>query len=217
VLAPSIPVSLLLGSIGLLFALAIGIPAGIYAAVRHNSWADRAAITLAMGGVILPNFILGPLLVMLFAFVLGWLPPAGWGQPCDVILPGFLTGLPAAAMIARLVRSGMIEELSKDYIRAARARGVGEFKVVVKHALKNGVMPVVSYMGPAAANILTGTVVVESLFAIPGMGMHFVHGALNRDYQLVMGAVLLYCVLLMTFNLLVDIGYRFLDPRVEVS
>ncbi len=215
VLGPAIPVSLLLGAIGLTVALALGIPAGVIAAVRYNSWTDRAAITAAMGGVILPNFILGPLLVMVFAFGLGILPPAGWGRPVDMILPAFLTGLPAAAMIARLTRAGLIEELRKDYIRAARARGVPEYKVVLKHAMKNGILPVVSYLGPAAANVLTGTVVVETIFAIPGMGTHFVDGAIQRDYKVVLGAVLVYCVLLMTFNFLVDLAYRFLDPRVE--
>jgi oligopeptide transport system permease protein len=211
------PVSLELGLWALLLALAIGVPIGVIAAVRQNSGADFAAMAAALAGVSIPNFVLGPVLVLGFSLTLFLFPPALWDGPRSRVLPVLTLSTAYVAYIARLTRGGMLEILRQDYIRTARAKGLPERAVVFKHALKLGILPVVSYLGPAAARIVMGSIVVETLFAIPGLGRHLVNGAFNRDYTLVLGVVLFYAAFLMTLNLVVDIAYTRLDPRVELS
>ncbi len=210
-----LPVSVTLGASALALALAVGIPAGVVAAVRHNRPADHLAMGLAMTGVSLPNFVLGPLLILLFALVLRWLPVAGWGSWRHLVLPAVTLGLYYAAYIARLTRAGMLEVIRQDFIRTARAKGAPERRVVGRHALRLALLPVVSYLGPAAAKVLTGSVVVETIFAVPGIGRYFVTAALNRDYTMVLGTALFFSAFLVAFNLLVDLAYGWLDPRIR--
>jgi oligopeptide transport system permease protein len=211
------PVSLELGLWALLFAILIGVPIGVIAAVRQNSGADFAAMAAALAGVSIPNFVLGPVLVLGLSLTLFLLPPALWQGPQSRILPVLTLSTAYVAYIARLTRGGMLEVLRQDYIRTARAKGLPERAVVFKHALKLGILPVVSYLGPATARIVMGSIVVETLFAVPGLGRHLVNGAFNRDYTLVLGVVLFYAAFLMTLNLLVDLAYTQLDPRVELT
>jgi oligopeptide transport system permease protein len=168
-------------------------------------------------GVSIPNFVLGPIAMLVFALALGWLPVAGWGSWRHVILPAFTLGTFYAAYVARLTRAGMLEVVGQDFIRTARAKGLGEATVILRHALPSAILPAVSYLGPASAAVLTGSVVVESVFSIPGIGRYFVASALNRDYTMVLGTVVAYSVLLLVFNLCVDILYAYLDPRVQVQ
>jgi oligopeptide transport system permease protein len=216
-LGPALPVSLALGVLALSFAVAFGLVLGICAGLRPNSRADHASMGLAMLGISLPNFVIGALLVIVFALSLRVLPVAGWGSFRHLLLPSITLGLPYAAYIARLARNGTIEVMQQDFIRTARAKGLPEHRVVLVHALKGALLPVVSFLGPAAAGILTGSFVVESLFGIPGMGQWFVKGAINRDYSLVLGSAILYATLVTVFNLLVDLAYAWLDPRVRSS
>ena len=211
------PVSLELGLWALLFALAFGVPIGVIAAVRQNSGVDFAAMGAALAGVSIPNFVLGPVLVLGFSLTLFLFPPALWDGPQSRVLPVLTLSTAYVAYIARLTRGGMLEILKQDYIRTARAKGLPERAVVFKHALKLGILPVVSYLGPATARIVMGSIVVETLFAVPGLGRHLVNGAFNRDYTLVLGVVLFYAAFLMTLNLMVDIAYTRLDPRVELT
>jgi oligopeptide transport system permease protein len=217
IIAQAFPISATLGFLGLLLAVSVGVSAGILAAVRKNTLVDYGAMTLAMTGVSIPNFVLASLLIIVFVYWLGCLPPAGWGQWKNLILPAFVTGAPYAAYFARLARAGMLEVLQQDYVRTAKAKGLSNRKVVLKHALKAGVIPVVSFLGPATANILSGSIVVEKIFDIPGMGTFFVQGTLNRDYLLVVGVVIIFATLLMVFNTMVDIAYAWLDPRVRLD
>ncbi len=210
-------VSAELGGWALLLSLLIGIPIGTIAAVRQNQAADFAAMTLALAGVSIPNFVLGPVLVLVFSLTLLWLPAALWTSPASRILPVLALSVSYVAYIARLTRAGMLEVLRQDYIRTARAKGLSERVVVMKHALKLGLLPVVSYLGPAAARIIMGSIVIEQIFAIPGLGRYLVVGAVNRDYTLVMGVVLFYASFLLVLNLLVDLSYSWLDPRVELA
>jgi oligopeptide transport system permease protein len=210
-----LPVSLLLGAAALAIAVLLGGAAGLLAGLRRNSLADVALMSLALGGVSVPNFVLGPLLMLLFALGLGWLPVAGWGSWRHLVLPAVTLGAFYAAYVARLTRAGVLEVIGQDFIRTARAKGLGEAGVVLRHALPGAVLPVVTYLGPAAAAVLTGSVVVETVFGIPGMGRYFVSSALNRDYTMVLGTVLVYSVLLVGFNLLVDLLCAFLDPRIR--
>jgi oligopeptide transport system permease protein len=210
-----IPVSLTLGVCALLFALLLGGAAGILAALRHNRLVDYLTMSLALGGVSIPNFVLGPLLILVFALWLGWLPVAGWGSWRHLVLPAVTLGVLYTAYIARLSRAGMLEVLFQDFVRTARAKGVRESVVVLRHALPSAVLPVVSYLGPAAAGALTGSVVVETIFGIPGIGRYFVQSALNRDYTMVLGTVIVFSALLVVFNLIVDLLYAWLDPRVS--
>jgi oligopeptide transport system permease protein len=210
-------VSAELGGWALLLSLLIGIPVGTIAAVRQNQPTDFAAMTLALAGVSVPNFVLGPVLVLMFSLSLMWLPAALWTGPESRILPVLALSVSYVAYIARLTRAGMLEVLRQDYIRTARAKGLSERVVVVKHALKLGILPVVSYLGPAAARIIMGSIVIEQIFAIPGLGRYLVIGAVNRDYTLVMGVVLFYASFLLVLNLLVDLAYSWLDPRVELA
>lgn len=217
IIAQGLPVSAQVGFWALMVSMVIGIPAGVIAALRQNRAADYTAMSFAMVGVSIPNFVLGPILMLVFALWIGWLPVAGWGEPGNVVLPAVTLGTAYAAYVARLTRSGMLEVVHQDFIRTARAKGLPERIVVLRHALKGGLLPVVSFLGPAAAGLLTGTVVVERIFGIPGIGQFFVTSALNRDYTMVMGTVLLFSAVLILFNLVVDVAYGFLDPRVRYS
>ena len=217
ILLRALPVSATLGLCAYLFALAVGITTGTLAALRQNSWIDYASMTLAMLGISIPNFVLGPLLALIFALTLFWLPPALWnGFPSkSIILPALTLSALYIAYIARLTRSGMLEVLRSDYIRTARAKGLSERDVVVRHALRGGLLPVVSFSGPALAFLITGTVVVEKVFALPGLGNYFINACFNRDEPLIIGIVAFIAIAVLGFNLLVDISYGFIDPRIR--
>ena len=217
IIARSLPVSATVGILAYLLALVVGIIAGSIAALKPNSKRDHASMALAMLGISIPNFVLGPILVLIFSLTLYWLPPSRWnGFPSrNVILPVItLSGL-YMAYIARLTRAGMIEVLRSDYIRTARAKGLSETQVVIRHSLRGGLMPVVSYTGPALAFLVTGTVVVERIFLLPGLGNYFIQASLNRDEPLILGIVAFIAITLLLMNLLVDIAYAYLDPRIR--
>ncbi len=217
-IARHLPVSMGLGLLALLVAVLAGVSAGTIAAVRRNSAMDHTTMVVAMTGLALPTFVIGPILALVFGQWWGWLPVAGWQgftTPRYLILPVLTLALPFAARIARLTRAGMLEVLSADHVRTARAKGLSGSMVVWRHVLRGGLLPVISYLGPATADILTGSVVVEAVFAIPGIGQEFVQSALSRDYTVVMGTVLVYGVLLIVFNMLSDILYVLADPRVR--
>jgi oligopeptide transport system permease protein len=216
IIALSLPVSMQLGVLAMIFALLVGVPLGIIGAMRQNTWADTAAMGTAMLGVSVPRFVLAPILVLVFALNLYILPVARWETWRNMVLPVVCAGLPVAAYIARLMRGGMLEVIRSDFVRTARAKGLSERKVILKHALKGAMLPVVSYLGPGFSSLLVGSLVVEKIFNIPGMGRYFVEAAQNRDYNLVMGVMLVYGFLLMFFNTVVDIAYSWLDPRVEL-
>jgi oligopeptide transport system permease protein len=215
IIAEAFPVSLELGALALLVALLVGLPAGVIAAVRRNTWLDHLPMSLAMSGICLPSFVLGPLLILLFALKLGWVNPMGWDQPSDRILPALTLGLYYAAYIARLARGGMLEILSQDFMRTARAKGLPGWLVVVRHGLRGGLLPVVTFLGPAIAGLLTGSFAVETIFFIPGLGRFFVIAAFNRDYTMVLGTVMFYAVLIVLLNLVVDVVHLALDPRLR--
>ncbi len=217
IIAQSLPVSLVLGVSAIALAVVIGVPVGVVSAVRRGSWFDVASLGLVLIGVSLPTFVTGTGLLLFFAMKLGWLPVGGWGSLSQLPLPALTLSLPFMAYIARLTRLGMLDVLNSDYIRTARAKGVGRLRVVWKHALKNAMLPVVSYLGPALAMAMTGSFVVEKLFNISGLGQHFVNSVLNLDRGLIMGTVLVYSGLLVGMNLLVDVCYAFVDPRVRVQ
>ncbi len=217
IILEAFPVSAELGGWSLLFAILLGIPLGVIAAVRKNGPADVGAMSLALAGISIPNFVLGPALVLMFSLSWFLLPPALWHGPASRVLPVFTLAVTYLAYIARLTRAGMLEVLRQDYIRTAHAKGLNERTVIFKHALKLGVLPVVSFLGPAAARIVMGSIVVETIFAVPGLGRYLVTAAFNRDYTLVLGGVLFYALLLIVLNLLVDVAYTFLDPRIEVA
>lgn len=211
----SLPVSLELGIYGMIIALIIGVTAGIIASLRPNTMTDYIPMSLAMTGVCLPMFVLGPLLVLLFAMNLKWFNPSGWTDGSDRVLPALTLGIYYAAYLARLTRGGMLEVLGQDYIRTARAKGASEWRVVLRHALRGGLLPVVSFLGPALAGIISGSFIVESIFQIPGLGRYFVTAAFNRDYTMVMGTVIFFAVLIILFNLLVDVLQVWLNPRLR--
>ena len=213
----SLPVSAAVGLCAYLLALIVGITLGSLAALKQNSKLDYASMALAMIGISVPNFVLGPILVLIFSLTLYWLPPSRWyGFPSrGVILPVLTLSGIYMAYIARLTRAGMLEVLRSDYIRTARAKGLSERQVVVRHALRGGLMPVVSFTGPALAFLLTGTVVVERLFALPGLGNYFIQASLNRDEPLIIGIVSFIAITLLLMNLLVDVAYAYLDPRIR--
>jgi ABC-type dipeptide/oligopeptide/nickel transport system permease component len=217
VIAEGFPVSASLGILALSFAIVLGTTSGVISAVRRHSWLDLGFMTMATLGIAVPNFVLASLAVILFVFVIPLFPAAGWGKLSQLFLPAFCLGAPFAGYIARLTRAGMLEVLSLDYIRTAYAKGLSEQKVIVHHALRGAITPVVSYLGPATAAILTGSLVIERIFALPGMGSHFVESAFQRDYTLAMGMVLVYSFLLFVMNTLVDISYVMIDPRVKLK
>jgi len=216
-IATGFPASLKVGGLALLVAVFVGVGLGTLAALRRNGRLDHAVMALAMVGIAVPNFVMAPILALLFGVHLAWLPVGGWGDGGlrNLVLPVTALALPQIAYIARLTRGAMIEELHRDHVRTARAKGLGERIVVVRHTLRGGLLPVVSYLGPATAGLVTGSVVIETIFAIPGIGRYFVQGALNRDYTLVMGVVIFYAVLIILLNLLVDLLYCVLDPKVK--
>jgi oligopeptide transport system permease protein len=211
------PVSLTLGASAILVAVLFGVTAGSIAALRQNSAVDHGVMAVSMTGISIPNFVMAPLLVLVFAIYLRWLPAGGFGGGSlrNLVLPVTALALPQIAYLARLTRGSMIEVLRSNFVRTARAQGLPTWAVVVKHALKPTLLPVVSYLGPATAAVITGSVVVEQIFSIPGLGRYFVAGALNRDYTLVMGVVVFYGVLVIAFNFLVDVAYGWLDPKVR--
>ena len=210
-------VSAELGAWALLVAVLIGVPLGVLAAVRQNGPVDMAAMSLALLGVSVPNFVLGPLLVLVFALTLTWFPAALWAGPSSRVLPVLALSATYIAYLARLTRGGMLEVLQSDFVRTARAKGLSERAVVLGHAFQTGILPVVAYLGPAASRILMGSIVIEQIFAVPGLGRYLVVGAVNRDYTLVLGGVLFYAIFLMIVNLLVDLVQARLDPRVELA
>ncbi len=212
-----VPVSAELGSISLAVALVLGIGLGTLAAIRRNTWVDYIASSFGMIGISIPTFVVGPLLVLALAIHLGWFNASGWYGPADRVLPALVLGIAYAAPISRLTRGGLLEVLNQDFIRTARAKGASEFRVVTRHALRGGLLPVVSFLGPAVAGILTGSFVIETIFQIPGIGREFVNSAFNRDYTLVLGTVILYAVLIMALNLAVDIAQAWMNPKVRLE
>src|SRR4051812_6040982 len=217
VIAQGLPVSATLGILALTFAITLGLSAGIVSAVYRGSAADLALMSLATIGIALPSFVVAGLSILLFVFMFPIFPAAGWGTLRQLVLPAVCLGAVYAAEIARISRTGMLDALSQDFVRTARAKGLSQLSVALRHALPTALLPVVSFLGPAVAGILTGSVVVEKIFAIPGLGWHFVQAALQRDHPLTMGLVLLYTVLLYSLNFLVDVSYGILDPRVELK
>jgi oligopeptide transport system permease protein len=216
-IARGLPISLTLGVAALLLALAVGVPLGVIAALRQRTPADYSVAVVAVLGVALPSFVTGPLFALVFGLHLKWLPVAGWeaGEPRFLVLPVVTLALPVIAYVARLTRGSLLEVLSTAYIRTARAKGLSTWRLVSRHAMKAALLPVVSYLGPAAAFVVTGSLVVETVFGLPGTGRNLVLGAINRDYPLVMGMIVLYGTLTLLFNLLADLIYGWLDPRVR--
>jgi oligopeptide transport system permease protein len=217
IITRSLPVSAAVGILAYLLALFVGIPVGSFAALKQNSRWDYSSMALTMLGISIPNFVLGPILVLVFSLSLYWLPPSRWNGffSRNIILPVLTLSAVYMAYIARLTRAGMLEVLRSDYIRTARAKGLSEKDVVIRHALRGGLMPVISYTGPALAFLLTGTVVIEKIFALPGLGNYFIQASLNRDEPLIIGIVAFIAITLLLMNLLVDVAYAFLDPRVR--
>jgi len=215
IIAEKLPVSAELGILSIAVALGAGLPLGVLAAVRRNTWVDYLCSSFAMVGICVPTFVLGPLLILVFAIHLGWFNASGWYVPADRLLPSLTLGLVYAAYVARLTRGGMLEVLGQDFIRTARAKGASESRVIVRHALRGGLAPVVSFLGPAIAGIVTGSFVIETIFQIPGIGREFINSASNRDYTLVLGTVILYAAFLIAMNLLADIALVWLNPRLK--
>jgi oligopeptide transport system permease protein len=219
ILKQNAPVSLTLGLASMILALAVGVSLGVLAALRRNGILDVGAMGLAILGVCVPTFVTAPLLILLFGSTLQWLPNGGWngGALPNMILPVIVLALPQAAILSRLTRAGMIEALGAGHVRTARARGLPEAAVVLRHALRPALTPLVSYLGPAAAGLLTGSLVVEKIFNLPGLGKFFVISALQRDYTVVMGMIVVYAVLVLLLNLLGDLMLAVVDPRVRLS
>ncbi|MFU2077769.1 oligopeptide ABC transporter permease OppB [Avibacterium endocarditidis] len=215
--AQSFPVSLKLGFSAFLIALVCGISAGVIAALKQNKWLDYLIMTFAMTGIVVPSFVVAPLLVLIFSITLKWLPSGGWegGQLTNMILPMIALSLSYIASIARIMRSSMIEVLHSNFIRTAKAKGLPMSRIILKHALRPALLPVISYMGPAFVGIITGSMVIESIFVLPGIGQLFVNGALNRDYSLVLSLTILVGTLTIVFNAIVDILYAVIDPKIR--
>ena len=213
----SFPRSAYIGAWSFLFVVVFGVGLGVIAALKQNRWLDYTVMTAAMTGVVFPNFVMAPLLVLLFAVTLRWLPAGGWegGQVEYIVLPIIAMATSYIAQVARITRSSMIETLRSPFIRTARAKGIPRHKIVLRHALKPALIPVVSYLGPAFVGIITGSVIIDQVFSTGGIGQHFVNGAINRDYSLILGVTILVGVLTIVFNVAVDILYTWLDPRVR--
>lgn len=210
------PVSATLGLLAITLALFVGVSVGAYAALKQNSLIDYAVMSVAMSGISIPTFVVAPLLILVIALGLGWLPAGGWDWSLSrMVMPVITLALPLIAYISRLMRASLIEVLHSNFIRTARAKGLSESQVIFRHALKPAALPVISFLGPAVAGVLTGSVVVERIFTVPGLGSHFVQGALNRDYTLVLGVVVFYGILIIVLNFIVDIIYAWLDPRIR--
>ncbi|MDQ8203012.1 ABC transporter permease [Pelagicoccus sp. SDUM812003] len=217
IISEAFPVSLELAAWAILIALLFGIPAGVLAAARQNTALDYAPMSLAMIGICLPTFVIGPILALVFGIWLQWTSISGWSSVQDRILPSLTLGLFYAAYIARLTRGGMLEILSSDFVRTARAKGASEFRAVVVHALRGGILPVVSFLGPTLAGLITGSFVVETIFQVSGLGRHFVQAAFNQDQSLILSTVLFYATLIMLANLAVDVLQVLLNPRLRLS
>lgn len=215
ILAQTLPVTLSLGAAALVLAVSLGLWIGVFAAARPDSPAEGVCLILTLLAVSTPSFVMGPLLILLFSMTWRLLPVGGWGSPQQVLLPAVALAIPYAAVIARLLHDSLRETLSEDFVRTARAKGTGEGAVILRHALRVAILPVVSYLGPLAANLLTGSIIIETLFNIPGAGGFFVNSILNRDGFLLGGVVIVYCVLLVLFNLAADLAIRVLDPRIR--
>lgn len=215
-IARGFPISATIGGLAMLLAFFAGTAIGVFAALRQNSVADYSVMGLAMLGISIPNFVIAPLLILVLAVYGGWLPASGWDWTWQrMVLPVVTLALPAIAYIARLTRGSMIEVLHSNYIRTARAKGLPEHVVILRHALKPALLPVISYLGPATAALITGSVVIERIYSIPGLGSYFVQGALNRDYTLVMGVVVFYGIVIIVLNFIVDLLYAWLNPRIR--
>ena len=211
------PVSLQLGGLAIILALLLGIPMGVFAALKRNTTLDYTLMGVALGGIAVPNFVIAPLMALFFGIFLGWLPVGGWngGALPNLVLPVVALAIQQIAYIARMMRASMIEVLGSHFIRTARAKGLTEREVIMRHALRPAMLPILSYLGPAIAGIITGSVVIEQIFGLPGIGRYFVQGALNRDYTLVMGTVVFYGVLIVLMNLIVDLLYSLFDPQIR--
>ena len=216
-LRAALPTSLTIGALALLLSTGVGVWLGSIAAVRKNTWLDSATMLGALVAISVPTFVVGPALVLIFSLWLGWLPVGGWTGISSLILPSITLAGPFVAYIARLTRTSMLEVLNQDFVRTAHAKGLSEKRVLYKHVLKVGILPVVSFLGPLSANLLTGSLVIESVFSLPGMGGFFVTSVLNRDVFLCCGSVAVYCTLLVGMNLFVDIAYKWLDPRIRLE
>ncbi len=215
IISKHFPKSVILGLLALAFAALFGIGLGVLAAARQNTWVDHGAMSFALFGISIPSLVLAPILIMIFSLQLGWFPPARFEGFSSMILPAMTLGLIFMGVVARLSRSGLLETLRQDYIRTARAKGLGENKVVWKHAVRLGLVPVVTYLGPATARLIAGSFVVEKIFQIPGLGFYFVASIADRDYPVLTGVLVFYSVFLIFLNLLVDIAYGFIDPRIR--
>jgi ABC-type dipeptide/oligopeptide/nickel transport system permease component len=212
-----LPVSATLGVFALILAVGVGVPLGVLAALKQNSGWDYASMGLAIVGISVPGIVLAPIFIIVFALTLHWFPVAGWGQPAQIVMPAVALGLGEMAVIARLTRASMLQVIREDYIRTARAKGLSERVIMVRHALKNAFIPVATILGPLFAGLVTGTFVIERLFAIPGLGKFFVTSITNRNMPVIMGTTLLFAALLVLANLVVDITYAMLDPRIKYS
>jgi oligopeptide transport system permease protein len=217
ILAQTLPVSLTIGGLAFVVSVMVGISLGTVAATQHNRPLDRLSMLVALGGISIPAFVMAPLLVLVFAIHLRWLPVAGWGTWDQILLPAFCLSLPFAASIARLTRGSVLEVLRQDFVRTARAKGLSEFRILSTHVLKVALLPVLSYCGPLAANILTGSMVIEQVFRLPGLGPFFINSVLNKDLYVVAGTVIVFSVFLVVFNLIVDVLYTVLDRRIKLA
>jgi oligopeptide transport system permease protein len=214
-IASRFAVSLQLGLAALVVTLAVGLPLGVIAATHHNRWADRLAMLTSLAGYSVPNFVVGVVLLLIFAVILKLVPVGGWGAPNQFILPAIALGLPWSSIIGRLVRANMLEVLGQDYVRTARSKGLDPPHVLIRHALRNAMIPTVTVTGILTADLITGSMVIETIFGIPGLGQYFVGSILNSDYPVIMGTALFYALLLVLMNLLVDVVYSYLDPRIR--
>lgn len=217
IVGETLPTSFQLGIFALVLSYLIGLPAGVYAASRHNKWQDTATMGACISGVSLPSFLVAPILILIFCFYFDWLPPALWEGPEYYLLPVVVLGIRPAAIIARLTRASVLEVIQSDYIRTARAKGLSERTILYRHVLKNSLIPVLTFSGPLVAGVLSGSFIIELIFAVPGMGKHLVQSVTNRDYPLVLGVTLVFSVLLVLANLLVDLLYSYFDPRIKLS
>lgn len=216
IIRDTLPVSIQLGLYALILAYLLGVPCGLFAATRQNTWMDRLAMIFAISGVSLPSFLAAPVFILFFCFYLGWFEVALWNGPAYYVLPMVVLGLRPASVIARLTRASALDVIQSDYIRTARAKGLHPSRVLYKHILKNAFLPILTFSGPLVAGILTGSFIVEHIFAVPGMAKHFVSSVTNRDYPLVLGATLIYSTALIFSNLLVDMLYSYFDPRIRL-
>lgn len=217
IIADTLPTSVELGCYSILLSVLIGLPLGILSAYKQNTWLDFSAMFMAVAGISLPSYFVGAILIYIFALQLNWLPPALWDDWLSKILPVVTLGTRPASLIARLTRAALLESIRSDYVRTARAKGLSESKVILKHALRNSLIPVITLLGPLCAFVLTGTFVIEYIFAIPGMGKYFIDAVTNRDYPLIMGVTMVFGFALVMANLIVDFCYALVDPRIRLS